>query len=285
MRALKGSWLREEICPTLWQVEVWRLIAHIFVLGKSCQCRCPRRVSSSCPSWMGVKRLRSHAGTMKMELTLGVHCNGACSSCSPRAGLILCSRKGVKAAGKTGIDGRWGGGMSRPMTWRNWRRNGEEEDTWGGGKDVEEKSEACWRRGGRHGGRRRWKNIGMNLEKQCCMAEEQRGGKSEKQRRRSGRLTAHQGCTSVCLYINPHLLTAHCSMTEAAQKPWLNPPQNINLSKVHQPQTNACIAAVWCVVFDKLDYSNHKKVMKIWSRFRDWCYPSQRRQCRSIHLI
>lgn len=133
MRALKGSWLREEICPTLWQVEVWRLIAHIFVLGKSCQCRCPRRVSSSCPSWMGVKRLRSHAGTMKMELTLGVHCNGACSSCSPRAGLILYSRKGVKAAGKTGIDGRWGGGMSRPMTWRNLRRNGEEEDTWGGG--------------------------------------------------------------------------------------------------------------------------------------------------------
>lgn len=142
MRALKGSWLREEICPTLWQVEVWRLIAHIFVLGKSCQCRCPRRVSSSCPSWMGVKRLRSHAGTMKMELTLGVHCNGACSSCSPRAGLILYSRKGVKAAGKTGIDGRWGGGMSRPMTWRNWRRNGEEEDTWGGKR--------MWRKKVRH---------------------------------------------------------------------------------------------------------------------------------------
>lgn len=142
MRALKGSWLREEICPTLWQVEVWRLIAHIFVLGKSCQCRCPRRVSSSCPSWMGVKRLRSHAGTMKMELTLGVHCNGACSSCSPRAGLILCSRKGVKAAGKTGIDGRWGGGMSRPMTWRNLRRNGEEEDTWGGKR--------MWRKKVRH---------------------------------------------------------------------------------------------------------------------------------------
>lgn len=34
----------------------------------------------------------------------------------------------------------------------------------------------------KHEGRRRWKNSGVNPEKQHCMAWEQRGEKSEKQK-------------------------------------------------------------------------------------------------------
>lgn len=117
---------------------------------------------------------------------------------SPLGGFIFCRRKGVKAAGKTVTEG-WC--RRRQMIER------ELEGKWGVEKLKTE---------GRGDGR--WKDSGMELEKQPCVAGEQKRGREWEAEKEVKTIDSPSGKHFLSRCINPHLLTTPLQPDTGTQK-------------------------------------------------------------------
>ncbi len=142
------------------------------------------------------------------------------------------------------MEGGWKGRWQR-----NWRKDKEwERGEYKGEYHEEVKWKAWWWRWGRQGGCQRWKIVLWSRGNRCTA--KRKDGK--RLRSREGGQVNWQPIRDafLSLHINPHLLTAHC-LTEAAQKPWLSPLQNI-------PHTCQNHINTWFL--KKTDYSNHGRL-------------------------